>query len=183
MKKLGFLTFFALLFFGVSLGVSSTAHASEGDIEKALQIIEKANIEMDEIIDAGVEEADAIWAVYLAEYDVMKAELEALSQQIQAVEASMENSSESAELAALSEQLASLQEEKSLLEEAMAQKTAKFDQEVDEIISYVFDITLEMTQDTIDEVAQYGVVAECYWKYVRFADRWAWIDPVRVVAT
>ncbi|WP_053073838.1 hypothetical protein [Bacillus sp. LL01] len=182
MKRLGMLAFFTILFLGVSLGLSSNAHAaSDADIEKALEIIDAANIEMDLIIETGVQDADALWAVYLEELSEMESELGSLSQEIKELEATFSNTSESAQQEVLNGVLADLQLEKSLLEESITQRTAQFDQEVDAIITYVFDITLQMTQDTIDEVAEYGVVAECFWKYVRFADRWAWIDPVRVV--
>lgn len=182
MKKLGMLAFFTLLFLGVSFGLSSNAHAAnEADIEKALEIIDAANEEMDFIIETGVQDADNLWAIYLEELEVMKNELANLDQQIAEVELALTNSTEASKQEELNELLVNLQHQKASLVERMDQRTAQFDQEVDEIISYVFDITLQMTQDTIDEVAEYGVIAECYWKYVRFADRWAWIDPVRVV--
>ena len=182
MRKFGMLAFFTILFLGVSLGLSSNAQAaSEADIEKALEIIDAANLEMDQIIETGVQDADALWAVYLEELDVMKNELETLDQEIARVETELANSTEASQQEGLNAALSALLLEKGLLEERMEQRTAQFDQEVDAIITYVFDITLQMTQDTIDEVAEYGVVAECFWKYVRFADRWAWIDPVRVV--
>ncbi|NLP49824.1 hypothetical protein [Bacillus sp. RO1] len=182
MKRLGLLAFFTILFLGVSLGLSSNAHAaSDADVEKALEIIDAANMEMDRIIETGVQDADALWAVYLEELAVLEGELTQLNTGIEELETALLNSTNSVHQAELEEALAALQAEKGLLEERIAQRTAQFDQEVDAIISYVFDITLQMTQETIDEVAEYGVVAECFWKYVRFADRWAWIDPVRVV--
>lgn len=182
MRKFGMLAFFTILFLGVSLGLSSNAQAaSDADIEKALEIIDAANTEMDLIIETGVQDADALWEVYLEELDVMKNELETLDQEIARVETDLTNSTEASQEEELNAALSALQLEKGLLEERMDQRTAQFDQEVDAIITYVFDITLQMTQDTIDEVAEYGVIAECYWKYVRFADRWAWIDPIRVV--
>ncbi|WP_404448544.1 hypothetical protein LG307_04530 [Sutcliffiella horikoshii] len=182
MRKFGMLAFFTILFLGVSLGLSSNAQAaSDADIEKALEIIDAANIEMDQIIETGVQDADALWAVYLEELDVMKNELENLDQEIASVETDLTNATEASQQEELNAALSALLLEKGQLEERMNQRTAQFDQEVDAIITYVFDITLQMTQDTIDEVAEYGVVAECFWKYVRFADRWAWIDPVRLV--
>ncbi|TYS67498.1 hypothetical protein FZC76_13005 [Sutcliffiella horikoshii] len=182
MKRLGMFVFFTILFLGVSLGLSSNAQAaSDADVEKALEIIEAANIEMDLIIETGVQDADALWAVYLEELAVLEGELTELNTELEELETALVNSTDSVQQAELGEALAALQAEKGLLEEHIAQRTTQFDQEVDAIISYVFDITLQMTQDTIDEVAEYGVVAECFWKYVRFADRWAWIDPVRVV--
>ncbi|MGD6776808.1 MULTISPECIES: hypothetical protein [Bacillaceae] len=182
MRKFGMLAFFTILFLGVSLGLSSNAQAaSDADIEKALEIIDAANTEMDLIIETGVQDADALWAVYLEELEVMKNELETLDQEIARVETDLTNATEASQQEGLNVALSALLQEKALLEERMEQRTAQFDQEVDAIITYVFDITLLMTQETIDEVAEYGVVAECFWKYVRFADRWAWIDPVRVV--
>ncbi|MGM0838052.1 MAG: hypothetical protein ACQEV7_18095 [Bacillota bacterium] len=59
--------------------------------------------------------------------------------------------------------------------------TAKYNKKLDKIIVKVYDETLEMSAKTIKKAAELGVEAECSWVLVRFADRWEWIDPVRVV--
>jgi hypothetical protein len=58
---------------------------------------------------------------------------------------------------------------------------AKYDKKLDEIIAKVYDETFEMSAKTIKKAAELGVEAECSWVLVRFADRYVWIDPVRVV--
>ncbi len=59
--------------------------------------------------------------------------------------------------------------------------TARYIRQLERIIDDVYTKTLEMSKNTIAEVAKVGIIAECSWKQVRFADRWIWIDPVRVV--
>lgn len=57
----------------------------------------------------------------------------------------------------------------------------KYQKDLDVVITKVYDDTLKMSQETIEKAAEKGVIAECSWKHVRFADRWVWIDPIRVV--
>lgn len=61
------------------------------------------------------------------------------------------------------------------------EKTAKYTKDLEKVITDVYNKTLEMSAGTIARVAEVGIIAECSWKLVRFADRWVWIDPVRVV--
>ncbi|WP_059171714.1 hypothetical protein [Bacillus sp. FJAT-27445] len=65
---------------------------------------------------------------------------------------------------------------------AMQEKlTKKYNEKLDKIIADVYEETLKMSQKAITKAAEYGVIAECSWVLVRFADREVWIDPVRVV--
>ncbi|WP_335869498.1 hypothetical protein [Bacillus sp. 2205SS5-2] len=59
--------------------------------------------------------------------------------------------------------------------------TNKYTEDLEKIISKVYDETLEMSLETIEEAAEAGVIAECSWTLVRFADRWVWIDPIKIV--
>ncbi|WP_409272690.1 hypothetical protein V1499_22330 [Neobacillus sp. SCS-31] len=59
--------------------------------------------------------------------------------------------------------------------------TQKYNEKLDKIISDIYKETLKMSDKTIAKAAEYGVIAECSWVLVRFADREVWIDPVRVV--
>ncbi|MGD6830964.1 hypothetical protein ACQCT5_02285 [Sutcliffiella halmapala] len=79
-------------------------------------------------------------------------------------------------------------EEDEKLENDLAKRTelkekieAKYEKKLDKIIAKVYDETLEMSALTIQKAADLGVEAECSWVLVRFADRYVWIDPVRVV--
>jgi hypothetical protein len=75
-----------------------------------------------------------------------------------------------------------LEEDKKLENDLKKEEvTAKYNKKLDEIIAKVYDETFEMSAKTIDKAAELGVEAECSWVLVRFADRYVWIDPVRVV--
>jgi len=60
-------------------------------------------------------------------------------------------------------------------------RTKQYQQDLDTLITDIFNETLYLSKTAIDAAAEVGIVAECSWVYVQFADRWAWIDPVRVV--
>ncbi|MCM3764194.1 hypothetical protein [Neobacillus niacini] len=61
------------------------------------------------------------------------------------------------------------------------EKTKRFTKELDKVITGVFEETLIMSNETIKKAAKKGVQAECSWQLVRFADKWVWIDPIRIV--
>jgi DNA repair exonuclease SbcCD ATPase subunit len=60
-------------------------------------------------------------------------------------------------------------------------RTAKFSKDLDKTITDVYNETLKISNDTIKKAADKGITAECSWTLVRFADKWVWIDPIRVV--
>ncbi|WP_053368505.1 hypothetical protein [Bacillus sp. FJAT-27245] len=57
----------------------------------------------------------------------------------------------------------------------------KYNEQLDKIIADVYEETLKMSGKTIAKAAEYGVIAECDWVEVRFADRYVLIDPLRIV--
>lgn len=61
------------------------------------------------------------------------------------------------------------------------ERTLRYTGDLDKVITDVYNETMKMSIDTIKKAADKGVIAECEWKLVRFADRWEWIDPIRVV--
>ncbi|WP_462408514.1 hypothetical protein [Neobacillus sp. Marseille-QA0830] len=61
------------------------------------------------------------------------------------------------------------------------EKTQKFTEDLNKVITDVYNETLKMSQGAIKKAAEKGVQAECSWELVRFADKWVWIDPIRVV--
>ncbi|MBS4206261.1 hypothetical protein [Lederbergia citrea] len=65
--------------------------------------------------------------------------------------------------------------------EKAEEKTEKYTKDLEKVITDNYNKTLEMSAETIAKVAEVGIIAECTWKLVRFADQWVWIDPVRVV--
>lgn len=74
-----------------------------------------------------------------------------------------------------------LQEKLNKRSDKMSGVSHKYKEDLDGIVNKVYDETFKMSQETIAKAAEKGVKAECSWKYVRFADRWVWIDPIRVV--
>ncbi|NHM30220.1 hypothetical protein [Neobacillus terrae] len=60
-------------------------------------------------------------------------------------------------------------------------KTNRFTHELEKVIQETYNDTLKMSSETIKKAAEKGVIAEQEWKLVRFADKWVWIDPIRVV--
>lgn len=61
------------------------------------------------------------------------------------------------------------------------ESTQAFTNDLEKTITDVYNETLEMSANTIAKARERGVIAECSWKLVRFANRWEWIDPVRVI--
>ncbi|OZM56656.1 hypothetical protein CIB95_10550 [Lottiidibacillus patelloidae] len=66
-------------------------------------------------------------------------------------------------------------------ESEIEELTAKYENELTKIIEGVFYETLKMSTKTIGEAYDLGVLAECSWKLVRFADREVLIDPITVI--
>jgi Skp family chaperone for outer membrane proteins len=151
MKKI----FAILLSLTLLLGISSPAFAAEhDDVEKALQLIEKTNREIDEKIAKAVAEADKLYAEYLNDIKKLKEGDRVVSE---------------------------LTKVKNDKQEKYDELTQNFNEKLDKIIENVYNETLAMSAKTIEKAAQSGVIAECSWTLVRFANRWVWIDPVRVV--
>lgn len=150
MKKIFTILLTALLFLGLSTSVFA---ASDEDYTTGLQLIEQANLSIDEKIAQGVAEADELQENYLIELGKVEAMLESTSDD---------------------KQVAKLNEEKSKL-------TTKYNEKLDAIIESVYEETLQLSNETLKAAAEYGVIAECIWVLVEFADRSVWIDPLRVV--
>ena len=66
-------------------------------------------------------------------------------------------------------------------EEEIAALTNTYNEQLDKIITEVYDVTLQTSNDAIAEAAEYGIEAECSWVLVEFADKSVWIDPIRVI--
>jgi len=66
-------------------------------------------------------------------------------------------------------------------EEEIAALTNTYNEQLDNIITEVYDVTLQTSNDAIAEAAKYGIEAECSWVLVEFADRSVWIDPIKIV--
>lgn len=81
----------------------------------------------------------------------------------------------------LQEKLHKLEEKLTKKDQMYQEEMNKYTKDLDKVITDVFDETLEMSSKTIGKAADLGVEAECSWKLVRFADKWVWIDPIKVV--
>lgn len=65
--------------------------------------------------------------------------------------------------------------------EKIDEVTEKYTEKLTKIINDTYNETLKISTETINKAAQYGVIAECSWTLVRFADQWVWIDPIRII--
>lgn len=214
----------------LGLGTSVSA-ASDAEIVKALELIEKTNREIDKEIEKAVEKADKLQADYIKdvkvieegkeviklknekekitaelnthkhdekkitklEEDILKVEEKLaketakIEKKISEIEADIEEVTISLTLAEdkdskkLHDKLEKLNKKLNKRIEKFEEKTEKYTQDLEKVISEVYNKTLEMSAGTIAKVAEVGIIAECSWKLVRFADQWVWIDPVRVV--
>ncbi|WP_246944173.1 hypothetical protein [Bacillus pinisoli] len=235
MKKFMLSVLSALLLFSVA----TPAFANEDkDIEEALEMIGKTNIDIDKKIADGVEKADKLHVEYIEDFRVLeeqkevvklKEEKEKLSREarkarndqrkidrLQAQSTELDTLIEERQLEierkiaeiqqniyALTELLSTAdgrvndnmktEAEKLLnrinevaahnaaIDEEIYEVTLKFTEELDKVITDVYNETIKMSNEVIKKAAEKGVIAECSWKLVRFADRWVWIDPVRVI--
>lgn len=225
--------FLSLLIFAVALFfVGSPASAGENEeVQKALDLIEKTNKDIDEKIKKAVQKADKLQSDYLyeirkieegdkvlklkeekekviseldgAKNDMNKqeklkeklAELESKinDQQLKIEEKMNEINQEISEVTLqlvteedkdtkkLTEKLTKLSDKLNEKSAKSLEKSQKFTKDLDKVITDVYNETLEMSAKTIQKAAEKGVIAECSWKLVKFADRWVWIDPIRVV--
>lgn len=63
-----------------------------------------------------------------------------------------------------------------------AEIEAKYEEEITKLISDLDLKTQQMTRDGIEKAAEAGLLVEVEWILVQFADREAWIDPIRVLS-
>ncbi|MFD1780530.1 hypothetical protein ACFSFW_17830 [Fredinandcohnia salidurans] len=218
----------------IILGLGTTTFAAEDDdVQKALELIEKTNKEIDEKIEKAVKKADDLHAEYLQEirkieegekvvklgkekekiiselelskHDIKKqqdlqkklAEIEEkrlaetqkieskiaeINQEIEGVTVQLISAAEEdKDTKKIEEKLDKLKSKLNARSEKYQEKTQRFTKDLGKVITDIYDETLKMSAETIEKAAKKGVIAECSWKLVRFADRWVWIDPVRVV--
>ncbi|RHW40328.1 hypothetical protein D1B31_12305 [Neobacillus notoginsengisoli] len=177
LKKVLAILFTAILV----MGLGSPALASENaDVAKGLQLIEQTNKEIDKKIEKAVAKADNLQAEYLYEQKKIKERNDEFQKDIE--EATLElMAAEEKDAKKLEDKIKKLNEKLYEQSKIYEEKTQKYTKELEKVISNVYNETLEMSAETIKKAEQYGVIAECEWKLVRFADKWVWIDPVRVV--
>ncbi|UXH46197.1 hypothetical protein N5C46_09185 [Rossellomorea vietnamensis] len=108
-------------------------------------------------------------------------EITLIQEEIEALSFEKMNSSNDKEKEKVDKKLDKLYEKLNKRSNKMNGISQKYQKDLDVVITKVYDDTLKMSQETIEKAAEKGVIAECSWKHVRFADRWVWIDPIRVV--
>ncbi|WP_421382334.1 hypothetical protein ACOJQI_22460 [Bacillus salacetis] len=231
MKKL----FSTLVVAAMFLGLGSNAFAAEedNDVERAMEMIEKTNVEIEEKVLKAVEKADNLQQDYLTEIrqveegkEVVKLKeekekalieleinrhdqkkFEKILEKIEKVDAKIDEEKDKIdskiteieqeideletelfspdvsdkEKEKLNKKIVKLGEKLTKKAEKAEEKTNKYTEGLEKVIEKVYDETLKMSNETIEKAAELGVQAECSWKLVRFADKWVWIDPIRVV--
>ncbi|WP_406687683.1 hypothetical protein [Rossellomorea vietnamensis] len=150
--------------------------------EREKKLKEMKQVEHDkkklEKIQAKLEEIENRITEKQAEIDK---EITLIQEEIAAIAFEKMSSSNAKEKEKLNKKMAKLKEKLSKRSDKMEGITDKYQKDLDGVITKVYDDTFKMSQETIKKAAEKGVMAECSWKYVRFADRWVWIDPIRVV--
>ncbi|MDM5314512.1 hypothetical protein QUF49_00830 [Fictibacillus sp. b24] len=109
----------------------------------------------------------------------IQTKMEQIDNEIDAVTAELVSSDDDSKK--LNDKLEKLNEKLNKKNDKYAEKTDKFTKDLQKVIDDVYNETLKMSAVAIEKAAQKGVIAECSWKLVRFADQWVWIDPVRVI--
>lgn len=72
-----------------------------------------------------------------------------------------------------------IQKETSLLK--ILEIETKYEEEVVKLISDLDMKTQQLTSDGVEKATEAGIVVEIEWVLVEFADRTAWIDPMKVI--
>lgn len=146
--------FSILLTVSLFLGLSTNVFAAiDEDQAEGLQLIEQANVEIYAMIDQGVAEAAELQVNYLLELEEVEAKLE----------------------------ITTNDKEELKLNKEIDKLTKEYNKELDKIIHTTYKETLKLSKKTIKEAAKYGIIAECSWIEVQFANRTEWIDPLTVV--
>lgn len=175
----------------LTLAFGSGAFASEnGDVEKALKLIEKTNAAIDAEIGKAVAEADELQKEYFEDIQSVDGAdvIISLREEQSSLEAQLVTETDTTKSAAIKERVTSIdeqvvKEENNLSQQSefFAGRNAQFINELDKLINELDTLTRGMTADAIEEAAELGVTAVCEFKLVKIAHKWVWIDPIQVV--
>ncbi|MDQ0220435.1 hypothetical protein ELQ35_15380 [Peribacillus cavernae] len=189
MKK-SFVLLFSI-FLTLAFGTGAFA-AENGDVEKALKLIEKTNQAIDTKIDKAVAKADKLQGDYFSDIQSVKGAdvIVSLREEQSRMEAGLLAETDSDKAAAIKERLAAIDAEVISAENSLkqqseffAERTAQFHAELDQLIYDLDKQTAGMTAKTIEAAAELGVTAVCEWKHVKIAHKWVWIDPIQPVGS
>ena len=146
--------FSVLLTVSLFFGLSTNVFAAiDEENAEGLQLIEQANLEIKEMIEKAVAEADELQGNYDAELNEVNAKLKITTDGKQQSE----------------------------LNKEIDKLTKVYNKDLDKIIHSIYKETFKLSKKTIKEAAKYGIIAECSWVEVTFADRIVMIDPIKVV--
>ncbi|WP_028390281.1 hypothetical protein [Bacillus cihuensis] len=185
----------SVLLFLLSLTVGTSVFAAETDnenVEKALRIIDETNAVIDAEIVQAQNSAGVLQDAYFADIQSIEGTeaIIALRSELINLEKALKFATEESEIASLSEQVATLTAEVTSLEAVLSEQSSEFaeltltyNESLNLIIHDVDVLTRELSAEGIAKAAELGVKAECVWKYVNFAHKWAWIDPIQVVGS
>ena len=179
-KKLTALLF--TLFLAAVFG--SAASASEGDTAKGLKIIDETNEQIDAEIDAASAEAAELLNTFFKDIsDVKGADKlgKLYEKQVRIDAAGVNNEEARAKLADIEAEISAAAGVLSESSPYFAEVYSNYINKLDTLIQTLDILTRQMTADAIAEAAQYGILAECEWKFTKLGHKWAWIDPIRVV--
>lgn len=175
----------------LTLAFGSGAFASEnGDIEKALKLIDETNAAIDAEIEKAVAEGEKLQNDYFSDIQSVKGAdvIISLREEQSRLEAQLLNETNADKIAAIKKKLAAIDVGILKIENALkqqsaifAERTAQYNEDLDQLIYELDTLTRAMTADAIAEAAELGVTAVCEFKLVKIAHKWVWIDPIQVV--
>ncbi|WP_404406181.1 hypothetical protein [Jeotgalibacillus malaysiensis] len=188
MKKFMTALFSLVLLLSLATPAFATGDTSNTD---ALEVVDEKNNEIYSEIDHGVAVTDALKNDYFNEISQLDevAHILALKKEKTALLVALEASGQ--EDGALNEVLsvkeAQLEQAHGALNadseqvQTYFELTAAYEAERDAVIKHVYDVTLALTDQGIQEAAELGLLAKCSWVHVRFGDTREWIDPIEIV--
>lgn len=188
MKKLMTALFSLVLLLSLATPAFATGDTSNAE---ALEVVDEKNTEIFSEIDHGVAAAEALKDDYFNDISQIDevAHILALKQEKTALLVALEASGQ--EDGALNEVLSVKESQLAQAHGALnadseqvqtyLELTAAYEAERDAIIKHVYDVTLALTDQGIQEAAELGLLAKCSWVHVRFGDTREWIDPIEVV--
>ncbi len=188
MKKLMTVLFSLALLLSLATPTFATGDTSNAE---ALEVVDEKNSEIYSEIDHGVAATEALKDNYFDEISQLEevAHILSLKQEKTAILVALEASGqENPGLnKALDNKEVQLEQAHGALNpdseqvQAYLELTAAYEAERDAIIKHVYDVTLALTDQGIQEAAELGLLAKCSWVHVRFGDTREWIDPIEVV--
>ncbi|MFD0050581.1 hypothetical protein ACFVHQ_14810 [Actinomycetes bacterium NPDC127524] len=183
----------ALLLFTVflTLAFGSGAFAAENtDTQKALDLIDAKNAQIDNEIQKASAAADELQSKYFEDIKGIEGAdaFISLRNEQSKLEAALVAETDSAKADSIRAELAPIDNELALSENILKEKssdfaglTDKYNSNLNALISALDTLTSDITANAIQKAAELGVTAQCELKLVKIAHKLVWIDPIQVV--